>query len=215
MSPVRVEDLKAAILDRAKTLAEEYRARGERSQRNILEQAHDRLRLREEREVLVAKNLAERRYRQRVQARELRLQKELDLLRWNLVQSVLERARRALAELPDQADAYRELLGRLLAEAAGAIEREELVAELNTRDQRRFGPEWEAFARAAVPDKMVRLAGEAPPSTGGVLVRDEANQIRVDNTFEGRIERLGERVHREILERLFASGTEMGALFRG
>ncbi|MCB1831331.1 MAG: ATPase, partial [Gammaproteobacteria bacterium] len=84
----QVEELEQAILAQANRLASEYRERAERSRDNILREAGERLHLREEREVLLAKAKAERAYRRRVQANELQLRKEMDHLRWNLVEEV-------------------------------------------------------------------------------------------------------------------------------
>jgi len=87
----QVKALEAAILKRADHLAAEYRQRAERSRDNILRDAHERLRLREDREVLLSKAQADRTYRRMVQANELKLHKEMDHLRWNLVEGVRER----------------------------------------------------------------------------------------------------------------------------
>ena len=81
----QVTELESAILQRANRLAAEFKQRAERSRDNILREASDRLRLREEREILAAKTQAERSYRQRVQAAEIKHQEELDRLRWDLV----------------------------------------------------------------------------------------------------------------------------------
>ena len=43
-------------------------------------------------------------------------------------------------------------------------------------------------------------------SLGGILVRSDDNRIRVDNTFEGRMERLGRGLHQIIIERLLPEG---------
>ena len=55
----QVKELETAILKRAHRLASEYRGRAEHSRDNILRDAHERLRLREDREVLLAKAQAE------------------------------------------------------------------------------------------------------------------------------------------------------------
>jgi len=73
----QITELEAAILQRANRLAAEFRQRAERSRDNILREASDRLRLREEREVLLAKALAERAYRRQVQASELKLRAQM------------------------------------------------------------------------------------------------------------------------------------------
>ena len=49
----------------------------------------------------------------------------------------------------------------------------------------------------------------------GVLVRNADNTIRVDNRFEGRLERLADAMQRVIVERLFATATPMGSMLSG
>ena len=87
----QVQELEQAILSRAERLATEYRERAHRSRDSILREASERLRLREAREEAIAKALAERTFRQRVQASELKMQSHLDLMRWNLVRDVEQR----------------------------------------------------------------------------------------------------------------------------
>jgi V/A-type H+-transporting ATPase subunit E len=50
---------------------------------------------------------------------------------------------------------------------------------------------------------------------GGARVECGDQSIRVDNTFEGRAERLQDELHRVVLERLFASVTDNGGLING
>ena len=95
MSPDdQVAALEKAILERARSLAGEHLQQASRARERIMEDSAERMRLLEEKEILVAKAKAEREYRRRVQASEIRMQSELDRLRWGLVQSVLDNVRR-------------------------------------------------------------------------------------------------------------------------
>ena len=102
----QVTELESAILQRANRLAVEFRQRAERSRDNILREASDRLRLHEEREVLLAKAMAERAYRRQVQANELRLRAQMDQVRWNLAKEVQERLLDRAAAFTKDADPY-------------------------------------------------------------------------------------------------------------
>jgi V/A-type H+-transporting ATPase subunit E len=206
----QVKALEAAILERAHRLASEYRQRAERSRDNILRDAHQRLRLREEREVLISKAQADRTYRRMVQANELKLQKEMDHLRWNLVEGVRERLGDLMQSLANDEARYLPLMSDLLGRGADEIEREELTAEVNARDQERFRPVWEQFSRKAAPDKQILLSSSPINTLGGILVRSNDNRIRVDNTFEGRMERLRGSLQQTIIERLLPGGIENG-----
>lgn len=209
----QVQELEQAILARAERLAAEYRDRAQRSRDNILRAASDRLRLREEREEAIAKALGERTFRQQVQANELKLQGHLDRVRWNLVTDVQRRLGERMEAFRRDDPGYLDLLSAYLAQAAREIESDDLVAEVNPQDLSRLQQRWEEIAAKAAPGKSVQLSPEPIESAGGVLVRSADNRIRVDNTFEGRLERLSQRVQQVILERLLPMGFESGNLF--
>ncbi|MCB1758530.1 MAG: V-type ATP synthase subunit E [Gammaproteobacteria bacterium] len=203
----QVEELEAAILARANRLAAEYKQRAERSRDNILSSASERLHLREEREVLLAKAKAERAYRRRVQANELKLHKEMDHLRWNLVTGVQAQLTGRMSALCADREQYRPLLQTLLAKSAALIEKRELVAEVNAQDLEWLQPDWSEFT-AGIAGKRIELSRTPIRTIGGILVRSHDNRIRVDNTFEGRLERLAGQLHQTIIERLLPEGRE-------
>lgn len=211
----RIEDLESALVFRAEALADEYLNGAERLRGQILEDANKMLRLREEREILAAKAAAERLYRQRVQSAEIKMQEELDHLRWTLVHSVLEDVNNHLSQLAGDDETYMPLLARLLYQGASAIERDELVARVNQRDLPKLAPRWAEMVKESAAGKQVRLSQQPIETSGGMLIESGDGRIRVDNTFEGRMERLQTEIHRAITERLFASAEHMGALFNG
>jgi V/A-type H+/Na+-transporting ATPase subunit E len=216
MNPdVQVKNLEQALLSRARELVREHLDKAASERERILSEVAQRLRLREEREILAAKQEAERAFRRRVQAAEIRMQGELDRLRWTLVQTVLGAVRADLARVADDESAYLPVLTGYLHAAAEHIDGKALVAELSVRDRERFAARWDAIAAEAVPEKHVSLSPTAIVASGGLIVRTPNNQVRVDNTFEGRIDRLEETVHAAILERLFAAVPHMETVFHG
>ena len=203
----QVEELERAILAQANRLASEYRERAEHSRDDILRDASEHLHLREEREVLLAKAKAERAFRRMVQANELQLRKEMDHLRWNLVEEVRERlAGRMKTLVQERPEQYQALLQTLLGKGVEAIERDALVAEVNRRDLAWLQPVWEEFSAAVAAGKTIELAALPIETLGGIRIRSVDNRIRLDNTFEGRLERLGRRLHQIIIERLLPEG---------
>ena len=206
----QVNELETAILQRADRLAAEYRSRAERSRENILREAQERLRLREEREVLLAKARAERAYRRKVQASELKLHKEMDRLLWNLVEGVREGLSGRMQRLAQDEARYLPLLQKLIGKAALEIERDQLVAEFNARDLERLAPDWDRFVQHCAPGKKIELASTPIETVGGVMLRSEDNRIHLDNTFEGRMERLQSQLQQVIIERLLPGGRENG-----
>lgn len=211
----QVTDLEAALLVRAQNLAEEYLKAGRSAHDRIVEETSNRLRLREEREILAAKARAERLYRQRVQAAEIKLQEELDRLRWALVQSAIADLKDRLAKTAGDEAQYLPLLHQYLAHAAAVIESDQLSASFNQVDLQRLNAGWNDLCQKLAPGKRIALATEPLDCGGGVLVQSADGAVRVDNTFEGRIERMQEELYRAVTERLFASATAMGAMFGG
>jgi V/A-type H+-transporting ATPase subunit E len=214
-SAVRVDDLQNALLARARALADEYLIRARRDRERIIQEAAERQRLREEREAATAKALGERIYRQLVQASEIEMREQVDRSRWIHVQAVMDAIRDRLTKIVEDETRYLPLLKNYLANAAAVIESDELVARLSSRDYARYSRDWDKLAQATVADKHVTLSSETGHSLGGVLVSDADDRIRVDNTFEGRMERMEVELERVITERLFASAAAMGALFNG
>jgi V/A-type H+-transporting ATPase subunit E len=211
----QVQELEKAILARAERLAGEYRERANRSRDNILREAAERLRMRENREESIAKTLGERTFRQHVQASELKMQTHLDRMRWNLVQDVERALSGRMKAFSDDLQRYDPWLDTLIARAAALIESKVLLVSVNARDQKRLANRWEAVLEALPAHKTATLADEPIETLGGVLVTDSDRRIRVDNTYEGRLDRLRPTVQQVILERLLPSGFDTGNLFTG
>jgi len=209
------KDLEKAILERGQSLASEHVHQGEHNRAEILKVSAEKLRLLEEKEILLAKSHAERDYRREVRASEIGMQATLDRLRWALVSQVIDKVRTELAELAKDEGRYRPILSGLLASAAAAIEGDDLIASLNDADRRRFGDSWKEIAAAAAPDKTIVLASEGRDCSGGVMVATKDGRVRIDNTFEARLERLEPALCRVIVERLFPSPVQMETLFDG
>jgi len=211
----QVQELEQAILARAERLAEEFRERANRSRDSILREAADRLRLREEREEAIAKALAERTFRQRVQASELKMQSHLDRVRWNLVQDVEQRLEERMRRFTHDEPSYGNWLQALIVEAATQIERDLVLVSANARDHQRLFARWDDIVSQLRPGQKGNLSEMPIETLGGVLVTSADGRIRVDNTFEGRLTRLRPRVQQVILERLLPSGFDTGNLFSG
>jgi V/A-type H+-transporting ATPase subunit E len=206
----RVEDLETAILNRAKKLADEYKERADRRRASILKEAAEHLRLREEQETTAAKAQAELVYLRKVQASEIKLKASMDHLRWSLVQEIEQRMADKMREYVEQEDAYLKTLQAYITQGAELIERNELIAEVNSRDHQRLVNRWESLVAEAAPNKRVTLAAEPIQTIGGTLIRSEDGRIRLDNTFEGRIDRLRPRLHQIVVESLIPATMDGG-----
>ena len=211
----QAQELEQAILQRAERLAAEFRDRGHRGRDSILREAAERLRLREAREESIAKALGERAFRQLVQASELQMQSHLDLVRWNLVQDVERRLQERMRIFIEDTAVYGDWLQTLVTGAAAVIEQAEISVSANTADRKRLLARWGAITQAAPPGRTLTLADDPIDTLAGVLLMSGDGRIRVDQTFDGRLERLRPRVQQMILERLLPSGFETGNLFSG
>lgn len=210
----QVQDLERAIMARAERLATSYREGAERKRDGILRESAERLRLREQREEAIARSLGDRTFRQQVQASELKMQSQVDRVRWNLVKDVERRLTERIEALKSDPPAYRALLQALLSAAASEIEGD-LVVTANAHDLRQLAGDWSTVCTAAAPGRAVTLAEEPIVTLAGILVTNTDNTVRVNNTFEGRLERLRSRVQQVILERLLPTGFDTGNLFTG
>jgi V/A-type H+-transporting ATPase subunit E len=197
-----ISGLETALADRARKLSEEHLLNARQARELMLAETRQRLQIDEEHETIAAKAKSERIYQQRVQAAELELRAGLDRLRWELITTLLPKLNENLTALAMDEERYLPLLQNYLRECSQAIERTELVAQLNTRDLQRLQKNWDQYALAAAPDKRLMLSPAPLDCIGGVLVISTDQSIRFDNTFEGRMERLGDTLQSAIAERL-------------
>ncbi len=212
---VQVSQLEQALLRQAEGLAREALKNAESARARILGETQERLKLREDREILAAKAEAERMVRRRVQAAETKRAAEFDRLRWVLTEAVLSQVQHKLQELVQDEPRYLKILSDMLAEAAAQLPPGDLVAEVNALDFERLKPNWPAIAAAAASGRKVELAALATPSVGGVKVRLADNRAQLDQTFEARQERLRDQMAQVVMERLFASTPDLGTLVHG
>lgn len=205
MSSNQAADLEAALIARAELLAQEFLSSAASRREEILAETQERLHLREEHEVLAAHAAAERQQRQQVQSAEIRLAGEFDRLRWTLVQSVLTQLDEALVELVNDETKYLPILASFIATAAAAIDDDTLVVQLNAQDLARLNRRWEAFCKDLAPGKTLMLSQQTLHSSGGALLHDGDNRVRVNQTFEGRKQRMSQILTQVIMERLFSN----------
>jgi len=210
----QVTQLEQALIRQAETLAREQRQNAEAAKARILNEAMERVKLAEAREVLAAKAEAERLVRRQIQAAETRLAAQLDRLRWALTEATLSSVRLAFQDLVDDPGRYPEVMEQWLAAAARALPGGDLVAEVRGSDQPRLAPLWADLVVRAAPGRKVDLATHGLPSEGGMRVRLADNRARLDQTFEARQSRLAEELARVVMERLFASTPDLSVLAR-
>jgi len=203
--------LEQAIMVRAEYLAQEFRDKADRQRDHILRETAERLHVAEEREVLAAKAGAERLFRRVTQASELKLQGQLDQLRWELVQTIQVRLGERIQALRRDRPSYREWLALMIQEAVELLPEGDLTAELNSDDLSWLRKEWSGLVARAAPGRSIELAEEPTWGSGGIRLRTADNRAQVDNRFEGRLARLEAQVQRLILQQLFPTDINANA----
>lgn len=212
----QVKALQQAILERARELADGHVSQGEMTRAKIIEDAREKIKLMEQKELLSARLHSEREYQRQVQASELRIQAELDRNRWGLVQAVMDKITRQLVELRKDDVAYRPLFERLLKHGVDGLGAKQLVATLGNDDLARFHDDWDSLVTACCGDKIkVRLSPEACYCSGGLKLASNNGDIMIDNTFEGIISRREIELQQLIFERLFSTVSTKGTVFDG
>ena len=111
------------------------------------------------------------------------------------MEGVLEQLDDKVQELSNDNDRYLSVLSELLAAGVKTLDQQHLIAEFNAHDLKLVTPIWDEFVNGAIPGRKVELGSNAIETLGGVLIRSSDNRQRLDNTFEGRRERLASQLH--------------------
>ncbi|ASJ08275.1 V-type ATP synthase subunit E [Thermococcus siculi] len=135
----------------------------------------------------------------RLEVRKKRLQVQEEL-----IQEVISALRERLAELPDEE--YFPMLVDLTAKAVEELGAEKVVVRSNEKTLELLSGRLDEF-RKALSEKLGRelevTLGEPMATIGGVVVETPDGSVRVDNTFESRIERFEGELRAEIAKALF------------
>lgn len=196
------EKLEMLIETQAMGLSDQHVQAGRAAAEQIRQEVEARLAQRCEGEELRFQQEAAQLCRQLLQGERLRVDADVDRLRWALVQEVLSGVREQLAQLPADPAHYRATLMRYLAEAAQEMPDGNLVAEVSARDAEWLRADWQQIIQAA-PGREIALRVLDAPCTGGIRVCDAASRLRIDNTFEGRLARMESTLLSVIMQALF------------
>lgn len=199
---------------RAEQLADQFAEQARRTHDALLRDAAERVRQREQREDAIARAMGDRHYRQRVQAAELKLQSNLDRVRWNLVRAVESRLEDRIRALREDAAAYTGYLRGLLLQGAAQLDAGDLRVQADRADQELVHGLLAQLA-GEMGGRRVELDPTPVQTVAGLLLLRADGRVRVDQTFEGRLARLRPQLQQVILERLFPASAEPGNLLNG
>ncbi|NJE30223.1 V-type ATP synthase subunit E [Thermococcus sp. 18S1] len=173
----------------AEQIKEEARKRAEARAEWIMRKAQTQAEIEKQRIVANA--------RLEVRKKRLAVQEEL-------IQEVITALRERLAELPDEE--YFPMLVDLAVQAVGELGSESVVVRSNERTLKLLSERADEF-RKALGERLGReievSLGEPVGTIGGLVVETPDGAVRVDNTFEARIERFEGELRAEIAKALF------------
>ncbi|ACS32645.1 V-type ATP synthase subunit E [Thermococcus gammatolerans] len=167
----------------AEKLKEEARKRAQSQAEWILRKAKTQAEIEKQRIIANAKL--------EVRRKKLAVQEEL-------IGEVLSAMREKLAALPD--DEYFEALVSLTKEAIEELGTKKIVLRSNERTLKLIDSRMEEFSEKVGVEVSL---GEPIECIGGVLVESPDGTVRVDNTFDARIERLESELRATVAKALF------------
>ncbi len=212
----QVKALQQAILQRANQFAEEHLQQGVMTRNKIMDDVRKKIKLMEQKELLLAKVRSDREYHRLVQASELRIQAELDRNRWGLVQSVMRNMVDELGRVHKDQQQYLQIFKKLLKQGAASMGQIPLVAHVNSDDLTLFAEDWEELVKDCCDKKVdITLSNESCDCSGGLKLVSISGDVMVDYTFEGIVIRHEGELRRLIFERLFSTVSTMGTVFNG
>jgi V/A-type H+/Na+-transporting ATPase subunit E len=209
----QVRALQNAIIKRAHELNEEHISQGQMTRTRIMEDARAKVKLMEQKELLAAKENAEREYQRRVQANEIQLQASMDRHRWGLVQSVMDKVHQQVTQITSDTRVYDKIFNQLLVDGVNMLGQSKQVAMLNHRDMKNYTGSWKKMVEGLGVE--VELSEELCDCSGGLRLQSVDGSMMVDNTFEGITSRYEDELLRTIFERLFSRVPSMGVSSHG
>jgi V/A-type H+-transporting ATPase subunit E len=169
--------------EEAERIKEEARKRAEAQAEWILRKAKTQADLEKQRLIANA--------RLEVRKKRLAVQEEL-------INEVLSALRERLSSMPDEE--YFETLVVLAEEAVNELGLREVSVSSNERTLKLLSERLDEFKERVGVEVTL---GEPIDTIGGIIVSDPEGKVRVDNTFEARIERMENELRAEIAKALF------------
>jgi len=185
----KIQYILSEAREEAEKLKEEARKRAEAKAEWILRKAKTQAEI--ERQRIIANAKLE------VRKRKLAVQEEL-------IRRVIEALKERLGNLPE--DEYFPILVELTAKAVGELGVDKVVVRSNERTLKLIVERLSEFRgrlREALGRDVDVTIGEPIQTIGGVLVESSDGSVRVDNTFEARIERFESELRATIAKALF------------
>ncbi len=144
---------------------------------------------------------AERERARIIASARLKAKKQMLDAKEEAIQKVFSEVRKALEEISKDRKKYREVLKKLVAEAAESIGGDAVII-CREQDRRIFSKRFLSELEKLTGVKL-ELAEETTGGSGGVILRSRDGRTEVDNTFETRLERAMAELRNEAAGLLF------------
>ncbi|WP_297551995.1 V-type ATP synthase subunit E [Thermococcus sp.] len=185
----KIQYILSEAREEAEKLKEEARKRAEAKAEWILRKAKTQAEIEKQRIIANAKL--------EVRKKKLAVQEEL-------IRSVIESLKERLANLPE--DEYFPMLVELTAKAVEELGTDKVIVRSNERTLKLIVerlPEFREKLKEFLGKDVEVTVGEPIQTIGGILVESSDGTVRVDNTFEARIERFESDLRATIAKALF------------
>ncbi|ASJ01604.1 V-type ATP synthase subunit E [Thermococcus gorgonarius] len=169
--------------EQAEEIKEEARKKAEAQAEWILRKARTQAEIEKQRIIANAK----------LEVRKKRLAVQEDLIK-----EVLSALRERLSSLPDEE--YFETLVKLAREGVEELGLQKIMVSSNKRTLELISSRLEEFSSKIGAEVIL---GKPMDTIGGIVVSDPEGKVRVDNTFESRMEKMENELRAEIAKALF------------
>jgi len=126
-----------------------------------------------------------------------------------LIKDVLTEVKQEIYSIIKDQEQYQQLIIEFIKHSMLAISTNSdtnagLIVELNQNDYTNLLSQWPVIIKQLNCDNNIKLSDQFHHMSGGIIVYNQKRSIRIDNTFEGRIERLSESIHQLVSEEFFS-----------
>ncbi|MDV3104654.1 V-type ATP synthase subunit E [Thermococcus waiotapuensis] len=189
-----IQEIQRAAEQKVQYILNEARGEAEK----IKEEARKRAEVQAEWILRKARTQAEIEKQRIIANAKLEVRKKKLAVQEELIREVLSALRERLSSLPDEE--YFETLVKLAREGVEELGLQEVMVSSNGRTLELISGRLNEFS-SKIGARVI--LGEPLNTIGGIVVSDPVGKIRVDNTFESRIERMESELRAEIAKALF------------
>ncbi|WXG45984.1 MAG: V-type ATP synthase subunit E family protein [Candidatus Atabeyarchaeum deiterrae] len=203
--PERLKKIEKRIMDEAEEKAREITKEAEKARKQILEDKRKEGEIEADKITRSGTEEADSLKRQKAAEARLKAKQIIIAAREDLINEAILKTKEKLHGLTSSRE-YIDVLGKLIEEGAeglGGGELEVVVAGKGTKVSVDLASIAKRVEKSTGKSTAIKLAQGASSSIGGAIVRKADGSIMIDNTFEGRIERIIRNIRIRVAKVLF------------